>query len=73
MRTHDDATFTISMKLAVGLIDAAGREWLHDGKDFFEKMLELNLAFSTDLVVTDALTSFVDHPPETGSSSSQES
>jgi uncharacterized protein (DUF362 family) len=63
VRTHDDATFTISMKLAVGLIDAAGREWLHDGKEFFEKMLELNLAFSTDLVVTDALASFVDHPP----------
>jgi len=55
MRPHDNATFTIALKLAVGLIDAVGREWLHNGEAFYEKMVELNLAFSADLVVTDAL------------------
>lgn len=55
MRPHSTATFTISLKLAVGLIDAVGREWLHNGEAFYEKMVELNLAYSADLVVADAM------------------
>jgi uncharacterized protein (DUF362 family) len=55
MRPHNDATFTISLKLAVGLIEAQGREWLHNGEKFFEKMIELNLAYQADLVVSDAM------------------
>jgi uncharacterized protein (DUF362 family) len=55
MRPHSNATFTISLKLAVGLIEAQGREWLHNGEEFFEKMIELNLAYQADLVVSDAM------------------
>jgi uncharacterized protein (DUF362 family) len=54
MRPHSTATFTISMKLAVGMLDSVGREWLHDGEDHHEKLVELNLAYSADLVVADA-------------------
>jgi uncharacterized protein (DUF362 family) len=54
MRPHSTATFTISLKLAVGMIDALGREWLHNGEDHHEKLVELNLAYSADLVVADA-------------------
>ncbi|KON29414.1 hypothetical protein AC482_06565 [miscellaneous Crenarchaeota group-15 archaeon DG-45] len=60
MRPHSNATFTISLKLAVGMIDAVGREWLHDGEAFYEKMVELNLAYSADLVVADATRIYVD-------------
>lgn len=63
MRPHISATFTIALKLAVGLIDAVGREWLHNGEAFYEKMVELNLAFSADLVVTDAMKFYTDSGP----------
>jgi uncharacterized protein (DUF362 family) len=54
MRPHSTATFTISLKLAVGMIDAVAREWLHNEEDHHEKLVELNLAYSADLVVADA-------------------
>lgn len=54
MRPHSTATFTISLKLAVGMIDSVGREWLHNGEDHCEKLVALNLAYSADLVVADA-------------------
>jgi uncharacterized protein (DUF362 family) len=54
MRPHSTATFTMSLKLAVGMIDSAGREWLHDGKAHHRKLVELNLAYSADLVFADA-------------------
>ena len=54
MRPHSTATFTISLKLAVGMIDAVAREWLHNEEDHYEKLVELNLAYSADLVVADA-------------------
>ena len=60
MRPHSNASFTISLKLAVGMLDSMGREWLHDGKDFFNKMTELNLAYSADLVIADATKILVD-------------
>lgn len=60
MRPHSNARFTISLKLAVGMLDSLGREWLHDGEAFFEKMVELNLAYSVDLVVADATEILVD-------------
>ena len=54
MRPHSTATFTISLKLAVGMLDSVGREWLHDGHAHHEKVVDLNLAYSADLVVADA-------------------
>ncbi len=60
MRPHSTATFTISLKLAVGMLDSVGREWLHDGVDHHEKLVELNLAYSADLIVADATEMLVD-------------
>ena len=60
MRPHSTATFTISLKLAVGILDSVGREWLHDGVDHHEKLVELNLAYSADLIVADATEMLVD-------------
>jgi uncharacterized protein (DUF362 family) len=53
-------TFTLGLKLGVGLLDSVGREWLHNGPvypepDFIEKCVEINLAYSTDLVVMDGM------------------
>lgn len=55
LRSHTTATFTCSMKLGVGLIDAEERDWLHNGTSFYEKMMEINLAYQVDLVVADVL------------------
>lgn len=53
-------TFTLGLKLGVGLLDSVGREWLHNGPDypepdFLEKCVEINLAYSADLVVMDGM------------------
>lgn len=55
LRSHSSATFTCSLKLGVGLIDAEEREWLHNGDNFYEKMMDINLAYQVDLVIADAL------------------
>jgi uncharacterized protein (DUF362 family) len=55
LRSHTTATFTCSLKLGVGIIDAGERNWLHDGKDFYEKMIDINLAYHADMVIADAL------------------
>jgi uncharacterized protein (DUF362 family) len=55
LRSHTTATFTCSLKLGVGLIDAEERDWLHNGKDFYEKMMDINLAYQVDMVIADAL------------------
>jgi uncharacterized protein (DUF362 family) len=60
MRPHSSATFTISLKLAVGMLDSVGREWLHDNHAHHEKVIDLNLAYSADLVVADASKILVD-------------
>jgi uncharacterized protein (DUF362 family) len=60
MRPHSTATFTISLKLAVGMLDSVGREWLHDGVNHLEKLVELNLAYSADLIVADATEILID-------------
>ena len=55
LRSHRTATFTCAMKLGVGLIDAASREWLHDGRDHHGKLVDINSAYSVDLVISDAM------------------
>jgi uncharacterized protein (DUF362 family) len=42
------------------MLDSQGREWLHDGRNFFPKLLELNLAYSADLIIADASKVLVD-------------
>lgn len=65
MRPHQTPIFTIAMKLGVGLLDPVGREWLHwnSNADFMNRMVELNLAFSTDLVIIDAMKFFTGAGP----------
>jgi uncharacterized protein (DUF362 family) len=55
LRSHSTATFTCSLKLGVGLIDAEERDWLHNGEKFYEKMMDINLAYQVDLVIADVL------------------
>jgi uncharacterized protein (DUF362 family) len=55
LRSHSLATFTCSLKLGVGLIDAEERDWLHNGEDFYEKMMDINLAYQVDMVIADAI------------------
>jgi uncharacterized protein (DUF362 family) len=65
VRPHRTPLFTIAMKLGVGLLDPVGREWLHwkSNADFMNRMVDLNLAFSTDLVVTDVMKFFTGGGP----------
>jgi uncharacterized protein (DUF362 family) len=65
VRPHRTPYFTIAMKLGVGLLEPVGREWLHWNKnqDFMNRMVDLNLAFSTDLVVTDVMQFYTGKPP----------
>ena len=65
VRPHRSPYFTINLKLGVGLLDPVGRDWLHWNKnqDFMNRMVELNLAFSTDLCVTDVMKFYTGKPP----------
>ena len=31
------------------------RDWLHNGEDFYEKMMDINLAYQVDMVIADAI------------------
>lgn len=66
MKTHVSATFTLSLKNAVGVIDPFCRNWLHNGQALNEKIAELNLAYSADLVVLDGLNCFTTRGPSDG-------
>jgi uncharacterized protein (DUF362 family) len=61
LRSHSTATFTCAMKLGVGLIDARSRDWLHDGIEHYGKLLDIDSAFSVDMVVSDALKMNIGH------------
>lgn len=66
LRSHSTATFTCAMKLGVGLIDAKAREWLHNGERHVEKLQEINMAYSVDLVVSDAMRMNTGHGTDPG-------
>jgi uncharacterized protein (DUF362 family) len=65
VRPHRTPYFTINMKLGVGLLDPVGREWLHWNKnqDFMNRMVDMNLAWSVDLCVTDVMKFYTGKPP----------
>jgi uncharacterized protein (DUF362 family) len=69
MKTHETATFTLSLKSIVGLTDALGRDRLHNGDRSLtinEKIAELNLAYTADLIVLDGMKCFVTKGPSEG-------
>ena len=60
MRCHSSARFTASIKLSVGWIDLADREYLHQDRDLVEaKVAELNLGWQPNLVLVDGRRSTV--------------
>lgn len=69
MKTHETATFTLSLKSIVGLTDALGRDRLHNGDlslTINEKIAELNLAYTADLIILDGMKCFVTKGPSEG-------
>jgi uncharacterized protein (DUF362 family) len=69
MKTHATATFTLSLKNIVGLTDALGRDRLHTGDrslTIHEKIAELNLAYTADLIILDGMKCFVTKGPSEG-------
>jgi uncharacterized protein (DUF362 family) len=55
LRSHSTADFTCALKLGVGSIDAASREWLHNGEWHHEKLVQMNLAWNVDMILSDAM------------------
>jgi uncharacterized protein (DUF362 family) len=69
MKTHVTATFTLSLKSIVGLTDALGRDRLHNGDlslTINEKIAELNLAYTADLIILDGMKCFITEGPSEG-------
>jgi uncharacterized protein (DUF362 family) len=64
MRPHEDAEFSLVMKLAVGMMDVSARDILHNGYKFYPKLAEFNLTFSMDLAIIDGLKCYIDEGPE---------
>lgn len=55
LRSHTTATFTCALKLGVGLLDATSREILHDGEAHYLKLVQMNMAWNVDMVLSDAM------------------
>ena len=65
MKTHRLARFTLSLKLAVGLMGFEDRRRLHIS-NLENKIAELNLAVSPDLIIMDGRKCFVTGGPDKG-------
>ena len=65
MRPHRTPVFTIALKLPVGIIDPVARDWLHNNQNenFINKMIDLSLTFTPDLIVTDGMKFYTSRPP----------
>ncbi|MBN1682815.1 DUF362 domain-containing protein [Candidatus Bathyarchaeota archaeon] len=64
LKTHRTPLFSIALKLPVGIIDPVMREWLHNNQNenFINKMIDLSLCFTGDLIVTDAMKFYPSRP-----------
>jgi len=65
LKTHRYASFSLSLKLAVGLLDFKRRGNLHS-TFLEEKIAELNLAVHPDLIIMDGRKCFVTGGPDVG-------
>lgn len=65
MKTHRLARFTLSLKLAMGLVDPSDRPGMHVS-NLERKLAEVNLALRPDLVIMDGRCSFVTGGPDVG-------
>jgi len=65
LKTHRFARFTISLKIAVGIMRKRERIYLHS-RNVEEKIAELNLAYKPNLIILDGRKAFVTRGPEEG-------
>ena len=65
LKVHRYARFTLSLKIAVGLMKKRERIALH-AKNLEEKIAELNLAYKPDLILLDGRKAFITQGPEKG-------
>ena len=65
LKTHNLARFSLSLKLAVGLLHPGQRRSLH-WKNLEQKAAEINLALQPDLVIMDGRKAFVTGGPAKG-------
>ena len=76
LKTHQfGGVFTISLKLAVGVVPKAGTNYmaeLHSSAHMGKMIAEINYAYRPDLIVLDAQEAFVEEGPMTGKRKSSE-
>jgi len=65
MKTHAVARFTLSLKLAMGIIHPGQRRAMH-ARNLEQKVAEINLAWQPDLIVMDGRKAFVSGGPAKG-------
>jgi uncharacterized protein (DUF362 family) len=65
LKTHKFADFTVSLKLAMGVVRPRDRIWMHAWK-LREKLADLNLVVQPDLILVDARTCFISGGPSLG-------
>jgi len=65
MKTHRYASFTLSLKLAIGLLNFQMRGHMHSGH-LEEKIAELNLSVHPDLIIMDGRKCFITGGPDVG-------
>jgi uncharacterized protein (DUF362 family) len=65
LKTHRLASFTMSLKLSMGLVRPRDRMWMHLRR-LEEKVAELNTAVSPDLVIMDGRVCFISGGPGRG-------
>jgi len=67
LKTHRfGGVFTLSLKNAVGMINPMDRSYLHRSEKMRYLIAEINLAYSSDLVVLDGMKCFVSGGPDKG-------
>ncbi len=67
LKTHQyGGIFTLSLKNSVGTVNPADRSFFHRSPDMQNLIAELNLGYSTDLVILDGMKCFVTGGPATG-------
>lgn len=65
LKTHNLARFSLSLKLAMGLVHPGERLAIHM-RDLEQKAVEINLAWQPDLIIMDGRKAFVSGGPATG-------
>ena len=67
LKTHQyGGVFTLSLKNSVGTVNPADRSFFHRSPNMRNLIAELNLGYSTDLVILDGMKCFVTGGPATG-------